>query len=44
MDGQSALDLIDIKLPQLVVTDIGMPIMDGLELAKIFTSLILILK
>jgi len=34
MDGQSALDLIEIKLPQLVVTDIGMPIMDGLELAK----------
>lgn len=33
-DGKSALDLIDIELPQLVITDIQMPIMDGLELVK----------
>lgn len=34
MDGQSALALIESELPQLVVTDIRMPIMNGLELAK----------
>lgn len=34
MDGQSALTLIEEELPQLVITDIGMPIMDGLELVK----------
>jgi two-component system response regulator YesN len=34
MDGQSALALIESELPHLVVTDIRMPIMDGLELIK----------
>lgn len=34
MDGQSALSLIEAELPQLVVTDIKMPIMDGIELVK----------
>lgn len=33
-DGKSALDLIETELPQLVITDIQMPIMDGLELVK----------
>ena len=34
MEGKSALDLIESELPELVVTDIQMPIMDGLELVK----------
>ncbi|MBU3114047.1 response regulator transcription factor [Clostridium lacusfryxellense] len=34
MDGQSALTLIESELPHLVVTDIRMPIMNGLELIK----------
>ena len=34
MDGQSALNLIESELPHLVITDIRMPIMDGLELVK----------
>ena len=34
MDGKSALSLIEAELPHLVVTDIRMPIMDGLELVK----------
>lgn len=34
MDGKSALNLIETELPQLVITDIQMPIMDGLELVK----------
>jgi len=34
MDGQSALTLIESELPHLVVTDIQMPIMDGIELVK----------
>ena len=33
-DGKSALNLIETELPQLVITDIQMPIMDGLELVK----------
>jgi two-component system response regulator YesN len=33
-DGQTALELIEKELPQLVITDIQMPIMDGLELVK----------
>lgn len=33
-DGESALNLIEKHLPQLVITDIKMPIMDGLELCK----------
>lgn len=34
MDGKSALNLIETELPQLVITDIQMPIMDGIELVK----------
>ena len=34
MDGQSALNMIESELPHLVITDIRMPIMDGLELVK----------
>ena len=34
MDGKSALALIDNTMPQVVITDIQMPIMNGLELAK----------
>lgn len=33
-DGESALSLIEKHLPHLVITDIKMPIMDGLELCK----------
>lgn len=33
-DGETALQLIEKHLPQLVITDIKMPIMDGLELCK----------
>lgn len=33
-DGESALNLIEKHLPHLVITDIKMPIMDGLELCK----------
>ncbi len=35
MNGQAALDMIREYSPELVVTDIKMPIMDGLELARI---------
>lgn len=34
MDGKSALALIEATRPHLVITDIQMPIMNGLELAK----------
>lgn len=34
MDGQSALKLVDELLPDIVITDIQMPIMDGLELTQ----------
>ncbi|SIR05866.1 Helix-turn-helix domain-containing protein [Alkalispirochaeta americana] len=34
MDGQAALDVVHKQLVHLVVTDIRMPVMDGLELAK----------
>ncbi len=33
-DGRSALDLIEKHHPQVVFTDISMPVMDGLELAR----------
>lgn len=34
-NGQQALKLIELYSPDIVITDIKMPIMDGLELAKI---------
>ncbi len=34
-NGQSALKIIDEHLPDIVVTDIKMPVMDGLELIRI---------
>lgn len=33
-NGKEALELIDIHQPEIVITDIKMPTMDGLELAK----------
>lgn len=33
-DGRSALELIEKHHPQVVFTDISMPVMDGLELAR----------
>ncbi|MDD7267368.1 MAG: response regulator [Lachnospiraceae bacterium] len=33
-DGRQALDMIEVERPQLVLTDICMPYMDGLELAR----------
>lgn len=33
-DGKSALEFIELYQPDLVVTDIRMPVMDGLELIK----------
>ncbi|MCI8516751.1 MAG: AraC family transcriptional regulator [Hungatella sp.] len=35
MNGAAALDLIEEYSPEIVITDIRMPIMNGLELAKI---------
>lgn len=35
MNGQAALKIIEEKSPDIVVTDIKMPVMNGLELAKI---------
>lgn len=37
-DGQAALDLIDQKRPDVVITDMQMPIMGGLELTKAIRS------
>ncbi|MGZ4159924.1 MAG: response regulator, partial [Neobacillus sp.] len=34
MNGQDALEMIENESPHLVITDIQMPIMNGLELAK----------
>ena len=31
-DGQAALSLLESELPDLVVTDLAMPVMDGIEL------------
>ena len=34
-DGESALDLIEREQPQVVVSDISMPFMNGLEMARL---------
>lgn len=34
-NGQIALDLIEKESPHIVITDIKMPVMDGLELARV---------
>ena len=34
MDGQQALALIPVQKPDVVITDIRMPVMDGVELAR----------
>ena len=34
MDGQTALDLVDSLMPDVVFTDVRIPVMDGLELAR----------
>lgn len=33
-NGQQALSLLDATMPHIVITDIAMPVMDGLELVK----------
>ncbi|WGF90512.1 response regulator [Marinivivus vitaminiproducens] len=33
-DGQAALDCVEKSLPSLVITDLMMPVMTGLELAR----------
>ena len=35
MNGQAALKIIEEKSPDIVITDIKMPVMSGLELAKV---------
>ncbi len=35
VNGAQALELIEHHSPDIVITDIRMPVMDGLELAKI---------
>lgn len=35
MNGQAALDIIEQEMPDIVITDIKMPIMSGLELIRI---------
>ena len=37
-DGKTALELVEKHSPDVLVTDISMPIMDGLELLKIISS------
>lgn len=37
-DGKTAIELVEKHLPDVLVTDISMPIMDGLELLKIVSS------
>lgn len=34
MDGQEALDLLETTMVDLIITDIKMPVMDGLQLSK----------
>ena len=34
VNGQNALDLIEEYSPEIIITDIRMPIMNGLDLAK----------
>ena len=38
LDGEDALQLIHSTRPDLVITDVRMPVIDGLELIKIFTE------
>lgn len=35
MNGQAALRIIEEKSPEIVITDIKMPVMSGLDLAKV---------
>lgn len=35
MNGQAALKIIEVKSPDIIITDIKMPVMSGLELIKI---------
>ncbi len=35
MNGQAALKIIEEKMPDIVITDIKMPVMNGLDLAKV---------
>lgn len=37
-DGKAAIDVIEKALPDVLVTDIRMPVMDGLELLKVITA------
>jgi YesN/AraC family two-component response regulator len=37
-DGKTALELVEKLCPDVLVTDISMPVMDGLELLKIISS------
>lgn len=37
-DGEQALELIETHTPDIVITDIKMPVMDGLELLKIINA------
>ncbi|MBU3114148.1 response regulator [Clostridium lacusfryxellense] len=37
-NGRDALDVIDFTNPDVIITDIDMPFMDGLEMAKIVTE------